>query len=61
MQKHEPFGWIKSKDNSTISKFMLISSLRNDEASISNVDFNYSDLVKYYTFVDGTVFGVKEY
>ena len=41
MQKHQSFGWIKSKDDSTLSKFMFIDSLRNDEVSISNVDFNY--------------------
>ena len=60
MQKHQPFGWIKSKDDSTLSKFMFIDSLRNDEVSISNVDFNYNDLVKYYTFIDGTPFGIKK-
>lgn len=61
MQKHQPFGWIKSKNDSTINKFMFIDSLRKDEVSISNVDFNYNDLVKYYTFIDGTPFGIKEY
>ena len=60
MQKHQPFGWIKSKDGSTLSKFMFIDSLRNDEVSISNVDFNYNDLVKCYTFIDGTPFGIKK-
>ena len=44
MQKHQPFGWIKSKD----------------EVSISNVDFNYNDLVEYYIFADGAPFGIEE-
>ena len=60
MQKHQPFGWIKSKDDSTINKFMFIDSLRKDEVSISNVDFNYNDLVEYYIFADGAPFGMKE-
>ena len=60
MQKHQPFGWIKSKDDSTINKFMFIDSLRKDEVSISNVDFNYNDLVEYYIFADGTPFGMKD-
>ena len=60
MQKHQPFGWIKSKNDSTINKFMFIDSLRKDEVSISNVDFNYNDLVKYYIFADGAPFGMKE-
>ena len=46
MQKHQPFGWIKSKNDSTINKFMFIDSLRKDEVSISNIDFNYNDLVE---------------
>ena len=60
MQKHQPFGWVKSKDGSTINKFMFIDSLRKDEVSISNVDFNYNDLVEYYIFADGAAFGMKE-
>lgn len=60
MQKHQPFGWIKSKNDSTINKFMFIDSLRKDEVSISNIDFNYNDLVEYYIFVDGAPFGMKE-
>ena len=60
MQKHQPFGWIKSKDDSTLSKFMFIDSLRDNEVSISNVDFNYNDLVKCYTFINGTPFGIKK-
>lgn len=60
MQEHQPFGWIKSKNDSTINKFMFIDSLRKDEVSISNVDFNYNDLVEYYIFADGAPFGMKE-
>ena len=60
MQKHQPFGWIKSKDDSTINKFMFIDSLNNDEVTIrTSVRFTYSELVKYYIFADGTPFGVK--
>lgn len=60
MQKHKPFGWVKSKDGSTINKFMFIDSLNNDEVTIrTSVRFTYSELVKYYIFADGTTFGVK--
>ena len=60
MQKHKPFGWVKSKDGSTINKFMFIDSLNNDEVTIrTSVRFTYSELVKYYIFADGTPFGVK--
>ena len=60
MQKHKPFGWVKSKDGSTINKFMFIDSLNNDEVTIrTSVRFTYSELVKYYIFADGNPFGVK--
>lgn len=60
MLKHQPFGWIRCKDTSISGKFMLINSLRNDEASItSGIDFTYSELLECYTFVDGVPFGVK--
>lgn len=60
MEKHKYFGWIKCKDTSVPSKFMIINSVRNEEVSItSGIDFTYSELIKYYTFIDGTPFGVK--
>lgn len=61
MQKHEYFGWIKAKDTSIPSRFMIINSVRNEEVSItSGVDFTYSELVEHYTFIDRTPFGIKE-
>ena len=61
MQKHQPFGWVKSKDGSTINKFMFIDSLKNNEVTIrTSVRFTYSELVKYYIFADGTPFGIRE-
>lgn len=61
MQKHKYFGWIKGKDTSIPSRFMIINSVRDEEVSItSGIDFTYSELVEYYTFIDGTPFGIKE-
>lgn len=61
MQKHEPFGWIKSKDDSTINKFMFIDSLENNSANIcTSSDFSYNKLTECYIFADGTPFGMKE-
>ena len=60
MEKHKYFGWIKGKDASIPSKFMIINSVRDKEVSItSGIDFTYSELIEYYTFIDGTPFGVK--
>lgn len=61
MQKHDPFGWIKSKDDSTINKFMFIDSLENNAANIcTSSDFSYNKLTECYIFADGTPFGMKE-
>lgn len=61
MQKHQPFGWIKSKDDSTINKFMFIDSLENNAANIcTSSDFSYNKLTECYIFADGTPFGMKE-
>ena len=61
MQKHEYFGWIKAKDASIPSRFMIINSVKNEEVSIAlGIDFTYNELVKHYTFIDRTPFGVKE-
>ena len=60
MQKHQPFGWVKCKDNSIPGKFMHITSVRDNEVTISSaLDISYSELIKYYTFTDGTPVGVK--
>ena len=61
MQKHQPFGWIKSKDDSTINKFMFIDSLENNGANIcTSSDFSYNKLTECYIFADGMPFGIKE-
>ena len=61
MKKHEYFGWIKAKDTSIPSRFIIINSIRNEEVCItSGIDFTYNELVEYYTFIDGTPVGVKE-
>ena len=60
MEKHQPFGWVKCKDDSIPGKFMYITSVRSNEVAISSaLDISYSELIKYYTFIDGTPVGVK--
>ena len=60
MLKHQPFGWIKPTADSIPGKFMIINSIRINEVSItSGIDFTYNELLKYYVFVDGTLFGIK--
>ena len=61
MQKHQPFGWIKPKDDDVVTKFMLIDALRNEGIAVrTNIRFNYHELLQYYTFADRTPLGIVD-
>lgn len=67
MQKHQPFGWIKNN-----CEYKNISSIRTGKTLrpiLINIEicgepyensFNMAKMLEYYTFVDGTPFGIKE-
>lgn len=59
MEKHKPFGWIKSVDG---DDFVDILSLHGESNRIITTDGPYN--LKYafdlYTFIDDTPFGVEE-
>lgn len=59
MQKHQPFGWVK--DNETQS-FFVCKAFGNLLFSIGIEDkpYNYNEVLRDYTFADGTPFGIKE-
>lgn len=58
MQKHQPFGWVK--DNETQS-FFVCKGFGNLLFSIGIEDkpYNYNEVLRDYTFADGTPFGIK--
>ena len=62
MQKHQPFGWIKDKDNYKDNRtYYIITGIHNGECEISGRDgCNFRDTMVVFTFADGTPFGVKE-
>ena len=58
--KHQPFGWVKDKKD---GHYSLITSVLTDEKEvyidgISGLALYTS--INYYTFADGTPFGIKE-
>ena len=65
MQKHQPFGWIKQKENEgkivhtgyiiEVTNQVLIT-LSSDVGNVTTSSY----LFRAYTFDDGTPFGVKE-
>ena len=61
MKKHQPFGWVKSKNNSSISKFMIITRMSDKDICIDScVEDEYNAFLEDYVFADGTPFGVLD-
>lgn len=59
MQKHQPFGWIKSKEDGSRSLITLIISEENIDINCIG-GFTLDKIMKRFTFADGTVFGILE-
>ena len=57
MLKHQPFGWVKSKDFTITCYTDVITS---DEVRIFDTYMHFPDVFKQYEFHDGTPFGIKE-
>lgn len=56
MQKHQPFGWVKTCDG-----YSVIDEISNDVVSVAGLDnYEYDEAMGTYTFADGTPFGIKE-
>lgn len=58
MQKHQPFGWIKfkSKENG----YIHFEVARDDGIYFESLNVSFKEAVEYYTFIDGSPFGIKE-
>lgn len=59
MKKHQPFGWIKSKEDGSRSLITLIISEENIDINCIG-GFNSDIIMKRFTFADGAVFGILE-
>ena len=59
MKKHQPFGWVKDNKD---GHYALVTSVLTDEKEVY-IDgisgLNLYTAINYYTFADGTPFGVK--
>ena len=55
MLKHQPFAWIKEKHS---DRYRLITEVNGLPIKVKEGCF-FTDGFKYYTFSDGTPFGVK--
>ena len=58
MLKHQPFGWIKGKEDEYHTFITTVDN--NDAMSLSgNSGWSFLDIMINYTFADGTPFGMK--
>ena len=59
MQKHQPFGWLKDKND---GHYVLITGVDDDTCGMSlngNAAWSLSGIMDLFTFSDGVPFGVK--
>ena len=59
MQKHQPFGWLKDKNDGHRT---LITVVDNEDMMALNgiTGWDFIGIMNNYTFSDGTPFGMKE-
>lgn len=63
MQKHQPFGWVKTIHDEDPEVFIhceVITKIDGVLTSIDEVPFSYDNMYRTYTFADGTPFGILE-
>ena len=56
MLKHQPFAWVKEKHS---DRYSLITEVNRLSIKVKEGCL-FTDGIKYYTFADGTPFGIKE-
>lgn len=62
IQKHQPIGWVKSKETTEDVYFTITGLTYNTFGVMLNSPggWSFSGLFDYYTFADGAPFGVKD-
>ena len=56
MQKHQPFGWIRSN----VSGILYLIESVSDEIHFNRTFVSYEDAFECSEFIDGTPFGIKD-
>ena len=56
MNKHTPFGWIQDKSSKSL---FCISRTHEAGVTIDRSNISFDRLLKYYTFLDGSICGVS--
>lgn len=58
MRNHSPFGWVKFKNGE--SGYIHFETVRDDGIYFNSISTTFEESLDYYTFIDGSPFGVKE-
>ena len=58
MLNHQPFGWVK--DTSNRASYSILEVINDGCVFAYGPVMPFNDIYKYYTFVDGKPFGIKE-
>ena len=58
MQKHQPFGWLKDKNDGHLTLITVVDN-NNMMALNGRVGWDFLSMMNNYVFADGTPFGVK--
>ena len=56
MNKHTPFGWIQDKCSKSL---FCISKIYEAGVTINGSNISFDRLLKYYTFLDGSICGIS--
>ena len=60
MQKHQPFGWLKDKEDGHYSMVTVVDAVGNKKciAISGNNCWPFNETMRDYTFADGSPFGI---
>ena len=59
MLKHQPFGWVRDKVDGHFVQLTVVAS-KSTMSLNGNQGWTLRDIIQYYTFADGTPFGIIE-
>lgn len=59
MQKHQPFGWVKDKQDGHYALITAVEDGARATGLNGVIGWNFTTLKKYFDFADGTPFGIK--
>jgi len=59
MQKHQPFGWVKTKNGIYTNILIVNSDEANVVTGLSDMCCSFNDMFQKYVFIDNAPFGIK--